>query len=216
MASTPSSIEVQIDNFLEHFKRSATKAMDQAIGVDTVDCAGPSLVTAVTASSIFGQSSPLTKTRTRSSCFDISQLSLSSSAGKMNSMIIENQYINRIIRWPWYKLFIWFCLLIFVFYFTIDVVCNFLLFGENCKYSKKTVNIMSHCVTCNLHTRQSPLWTQFYLFRHNTWFFVFSFGCSSCFYYYHSLLYFWTILQNHNLEKQTRKAYILSFFLYII
>lgn len=28
MASTPNSIEVQIDNFLEQFKRSASKAME--------------------------------------------------------------------------------------------------------------------------------------------------------------------------------------------
>ncbi|XP_031630381.1 guanine nucleotide exchange factor DBS isoform X3 [Contarinia nasturtii] len=77
MANTPRSIEVQIDNFLEHFKRSASKAMD----TDWITTeSSPNYATttttttpAMTAAS-FNHSSPLKTAKTRSSCFDISQL----------------------------------------------------------------------------------------------------------------------------------------------
>lgn len=69
MTNTPSSIEMQIDNFLEHFKRSASKAMD----TEWVPTESSAIYANTTAAS-FNHSSPLKTTRTRSSCFDISQL----------------------------------------------------------------------------------------------------------------------------------------------
>lgn len=77
MANTSSSIEVQIDNFLEHFKRSASKAMDTdwiTTTSSSIDQSPNNITTTMTAAS-FNHSSPLKTTKTRSSCFDISQLS---------------------------------------------------------------------------------------------------------------------------------------------
>lgn len=77
--TTPKSIEVQIDNFLEHFKRSASKAMDG----DWVTQATPSSSRPPSVSSPSGgngaagemHSNPLiVAPKNRSSCFDISQL----------------------------------------------------------------------------------------------------------------------------------------------
>lgn len=73
--TTPKSIEVQIDNFLEHFKRSASKAMD----ADWVTQATPSSSRPPSVSSPSNgemHSNPLIAAlKNRSSCFDISQLS---------------------------------------------------------------------------------------------------------------------------------------------
>lgn len=89
MANTPSSLEVQIDNFLEHFKRSASKAMDS----DWIS-AEPSLnyaTTATTAAS-FNHSSPLKTAKTRSSCFDISQLGSMTGKKTWNKQKISEYY----------------------------------------------------------------------------------------------------------------------------
>lgn len=76
MANTPSSIEMQIDNFLEHFKRSASKAMDNdwKSTESTSNYGHTTASTIATTAASFNHSSPLKTTRTRSSCFDISQL----------------------------------------------------------------------------------------------------------------------------------------------
>lgn len=76
MANTPSSIEMQIDHFLEHFKRNASKAMDpNSVSSDSpANYANIMTPTASTAAS-FNQSIPLKTTKTRSSCFDISAIS---------------------------------------------------------------------------------------------------------------------------------------------
>ncbi|XP_055838288.1 guanine nucleotide exchange factor DBS isoform X2 [Episyrphus balteatus] len=66
MENSPNSIEMQIDNFLEHFKRSASKAMD----ADWV--VGGSMSSSCNGVSAFGN---LTKTRSRSSCLDVTELS---------------------------------------------------------------------------------------------------------------------------------------------
>lgn len=72
MANTPSSLEVQIDNFLEHFKRSASKAMD----TDWITTEqSPNYATTATTAASYFHSSPLKTAKARSSCFDISQLS---------------------------------------------------------------------------------------------------------------------------------------------
>lgn len=70
MANTPSSIEVQIDNFLEHFKRSASKAMD----TDWISSESQTNYS-TTAAVSFNHSTSLKTMKTRSSCFDITQLS---------------------------------------------------------------------------------------------------------------------------------------------
>lgn len=75
MSNTASSIEMQIDNFLEHFKRSASKAMDTDwISTESTSNYGHTTSTTATTAASFNHSSPLKTTRTRSSCFDISQL----------------------------------------------------------------------------------------------------------------------------------------------
>lgn len=72
MTNRSNSIEFQIDNFLEHFKRSASKAMDNDwISNDPISSCSNS--TAKTAAS-FNHQSPLSTARNRSSCIDISQL----------------------------------------------------------------------------------------------------------------------------------------------
>lgn len=76
MANTPSSI----DNFLEHIKRSASKAMDTD-WITTETLTNYQTSTSTTAAS-FNHLSPMKTTRTRSSCFDISQLG--SSTGKQS------------------------------------------------------------------------------------------------------------------------------------
>lgn len=73
MANTPSSLEMQIDNFLEHFKRSASKAMDTDWTTTESTINYGHIPTTTTAAS-FNHSSPLKTTRTRSSCFDMSEL----------------------------------------------------------------------------------------------------------------------------------------------
>lgn len=102
MANTPNSIEYQIDNFLEHIKRSTSKAMDadwittetltncQTTLAGTTTPTPTPLSSASTSSSLSSStqfavasfnhkaSSPIKTTRTRNSCFDISQLGLSS------------------------------------------------------------------------------------------------------------------------------------------
>lgn len=96
MANTPSSLEVQIDNFLEHFKRSASKAMDS----DWITTEHPSnyaTTTATTAASFY-QSSALRTAKSRSSCFDISQLS--SISGTPKSMKTILTMWNTIISHP--------------------------------------------------------------------------------------------------------------------
>jgi hypothetical protein len=62
MSNTPNSIEMQIDNFLEQFKRSASKAMDGEWTVNGVNGAG-------------GASSSGTMSRSRSrNSMDITEL----------------------------------------------------------------------------------------------------------------------------------------------
>lgn len=78
MSNTPNSI-LQIDNILEHIKRSASKAMDTdwitteslTSNCQTTSTSPP---TAVASFNHYASSATLNKTRTRSSCFDISQL----------------------------------------------------------------------------------------------------------------------------------------------
>lgn len=79
MTNRSNSIEFQIDNFLEHFKRSASKAMDNDwIGNDpTSSCSNSTTKTAAS----FNRQSSLSTARNRSSCIDISQLG--SSKGKI-------------------------------------------------------------------------------------------------------------------------------------
>lgn len=77
MNGTPNSIEVQIDNFLEQFKRSASKAMDS----DWVTSQSSSRPTSGgSAASILSHgehlASSFLSSRKRNSCMDISQLSL--------------------------------------------------------------------------------------------------------------------------------------------
>lgn len=80
-SGTPNSIEVQIDNFLEQFKRSASKAMDS----DWVTSQTSSLARSHTSGGGGGSTSTgigghLANTflgRKRNSCMDISELSLS-------------------------------------------------------------------------------------------------------------------------------------------
>ncbi|XP_055311339.1 guanine nucleotide exchange factor DBS isoform X6 [Sitodiplosis mosellana] len=73
MANTSSSIEVQIDNFLEHFKRSASKAIDTD-WITTDQSSNYANTTRAMTVASFNHSSPLKTMKTRSSCFDISQL----------------------------------------------------------------------------------------------------------------------------------------------
>ncbi|XP_055918316.1 guanine nucleotide exchange factor DBS-like [Eupeodes corollae] len=70
MESSPNSIEMQIDSFLEHFKRSASKAMDAdwVVGGSSIS----SMSSSCNGVSAFGN---LTKTRSRSSCLDVTELS---------------------------------------------------------------------------------------------------------------------------------------------
>lgn len=73
MANTSS---FQIDNFLEHIKRSASKAMDTDwTSNETTSSSSYANTMATTAAATFNHSSPLKTTRTRSSCFDISSIS---------------------------------------------------------------------------------------------------------------------------------------------
>lgn len=84
MANTTNSIEVQIDNFLEHFKRSASKAIDTDWITTDQSQNYANTTTTMTAASL-NHSSPLNVTKTRSSCFDISQLgSMSGTKNKNN------------------------------------------------------------------------------------------------------------------------------------
>lgn len=62
MASSPHSIEMQIDNFLEQFKRSASKAMDG--DWPTTSSGG-----------INANLSMMIRSRSRISCFEASELS---------------------------------------------------------------------------------------------------------------------------------------------
>lgn len=81
MANTSS---FQIDNFLEHFKRSASKSkMDSTdwTSNEATSSQGYANAMATTAAATFNHSSPLKTTRTRSSCFDISSISGSSTFG---------------------------------------------------------------------------------------------------------------------------------------
>lgn len=75
MANPSSSIEMQIDNFLEHFKRSASKAMDTDWTYNETTSSNYANTSAATAAAAFNHSSPLKTTKTRSSCFDISSIS---------------------------------------------------------------------------------------------------------------------------------------------
>lgn len=80
MANTPKSIEVQIDNFLEHFKRSASKAMDGDWVTHATPSSSrpPSVSSPSSGNGAAGEihSNPLIAAlKNRSSCFDISQLS---------------------------------------------------------------------------------------------------------------------------------------------
>lgn len=81
MANTSS---FQIDNFLEHFKRSASKSkMDSTdwTSNEATSSQGYANAMATTAAATFNHSSPLKTTRTRSSCFDISSISGSRTFG---------------------------------------------------------------------------------------------------------------------------------------
>lgn len=97
MSNTTSSIEVQIDNFLEHFKRSASKAIDT--DWITTDQSSNYANTTMTAASL-NHSSPLNVTKTRSSCFDISQL------GSMSGTKIKKNTYNHRIQCRVCRLFI--------------------------------------------------------------------------------------------------------------
>lgn len=64
MENSPNSIEMQIDNFLEQFKRSASKAMD-----------GDWTTTSTTSASNLISTTSLSRSKSRSSCLDIAELS---------------------------------------------------------------------------------------------------------------------------------------------
>ncbi|XP_055702828.1 guanine nucleotide exchange factor DBS isoform X3 [Phlebotomus papatasi] len=70
MENPPNSIEMQIDNFLEQFKRSASKAMEGDWTTTTSFSGGPSM----------------TRSRSRLSCFDMSEFSDDSA----EKVVIEN------------------------------------------------------------------------------------------------------------------------------
>lgn len=92
MANTSSSLEMQIDNFLEHFKRSASKAMDTdwtTTNEFTSSGYANAMATSETAAAVFNHSSPLKTTKTRSSCFDISS---------MSGITFNRAFMDRIIR----------------------------------------------------------------------------------------------------------------------
>jgi pleckstrin homology domain-containing family G member 4 len=67
MSDTPTTIEMQIDNFLEQFKRSASKAMD---GEWTVNGTGPS---SAAGSSQNGNGGAMIRSKSRNS-MDITEL----------------------------------------------------------------------------------------------------------------------------------------------
>lgn len=79
MSHTPNSIEVQIDNFLEQFKRSASKAMDG--DWVTSQTSSSSRPTSGSSATILTHGEHLANTflgsKKRNSCMDISELSLS-------------------------------------------------------------------------------------------------------------------------------------------
>lgn len=103
MANTSNSIEVQIDNFLEHFKRSASKAMDTdwISGEPSPNYTTKSATTAAS----FNYSSPLKTTKTRSSCFDISQLgSISGKIKNYSNSIKSNVIQNNSHLTKWTKI----------------------------------------------------------------------------------------------------------------
>lgn len=96
MTNTPSSIEMQIDNFLEHFKRSASKAMDTDWVTTESSANYANTTTTATTAASFNHSPPLRTTRTRSSCFDISQLGSLSGINNGFFRWIEN---NNFFQW---------------------------------------------------------------------------------------------------------------------